>query len=708
MISRLRIISLILSIIILGGCSFTSDQENIVETLDPGATISWKLSTSKQGIYVMDLSDIGWDDIAVEQIRLSHRGNSIPFWIENINDNSKLFFYSPPPDSKYTAQRIYFLEMGAQSTNLLKDKIQPDSVPSAQHGQSPATKITIEENLLYDPLLKDANPWMWTRIGVNQDFDTTIKIPDLETQMPARINVYLYGNTQANINPDHHVVISINSIKIDDMLWDGMTAHEYSGVIPPNILNPGNNSISFHMPGDTGALVDLVYLDRIEIEYPFTPNPQNQQTLMDDNLFVRIDQGTEKLEFLDISDPEAYLRIANIKNQDESFTIYTEADHRYWLASTSSYYSPDSIVPFNSSDDFVENATKSDILILSAPGLLNSIEKLAIHRASQGYNPSLVSVDDIYNHYNFGYPEPVAIQKFIQDIAISHQNSLEAVLLIGDASYDHLGFTGAIPENTIPSMDVFSVFGGWTVSDNEFVQIDTDPMPDIPIGRIPASTPSQVNNYIDKIIQYEELVQSQNDWQRRILAIADGQEARFKNDAQRFLDLFDSNFDVKIASMDTETEINSSDIVELINQGYWVTAYYGHGSLNMWGKDNLFNIQDAASLNNKKMPTIVINMTCLTGFFTHPSQSSLAEAFLLNDSSGAVAVLAPTSLTLPGDQQPLSDAVGRELQNPENTTIADVLSKSWNDVQPNQLTSLDVIRTFLLFGDPMLQIRVNN
>lgn len=66
------------------------------------------------------------------------------------------------------------------------------------------------------------------------------------------------------------------------------------------------------------------------------------------------------------------------------------------------------------------------------------------------------------------------------------------------------------------------------------------------------------------------------------------------------------------------------------------------------GKDRLFNPGDGPLENGDRLP-IVLNMTCLTALFTHPQVESLAESLLWQRKGGVVAVLAPTSLTLPTD-----------------------------------------------------------
>jgi hypothetical protein len=134
-------------------------------------------------------------------------------------------------------------------------------------------------------------------------------------------------------------------------------------------------------------------------------------------------------------------------------------------------------------------------------------------------------------------------------------------------------------------------------------------------------------------------------------------------------------------------------------------AYFGHGSVNMWGKDRLFTTADVASLSNHAHLPVVLNMTCLNGLFTHPQVESMAEALLWQPQAGAVAVLAPTSLTLPTDQSFLSTPLVQALQDQAGVTLGEALLQARRQVPLHDPGTRDVMETFLLFGDPALNVR---
>jgi hypothetical protein len=221
------------------------------------------------------------------------------------------------------------------------------------------------------------------------------------------------------------------------------------------------------------------------------------------------------------------------------------------------------------------------------------------------------------------------------------------------------------------------------------------------IGRVPARTVEQVESFVSKTLSFER-ISPLSEWNRSILAIADGHEPRFKSDALNFTDQFPKNYQTQIIVGEPRIENANEEITAEIENGKLLTAYFGHGSINMWGKDSLFNTDDIADMTNIDSQSLILNFTCLTGLFTHPTEVSMAESLLLNPNGGAVAVLAPTSPTLPTDQSILSDALIEAMFQEQIARLGDILLYAWRKVPTDSGSAVDVMQTFLLFGDPAL------
>jgi hypothetical protein len=277
------------------------------------------------------------------------------------------------------------------------------------------------------------------------------------------------------------------------------------------------------------------------------------------------------------------------------------------------------------------------------------------------------------------------------------------VLLVGDASYDTLNATTPPQANRVPTFLVQTLFGGETASDVGFAQLDGDEKPDIAIGRVPAREADQVRVFVAKTLAYEKNAPP-GEWRSRVLAVADGQDPAFRAEAQHFLDQFSSGYQTTLVNPPAGSTQANTEILNDLNEGSALVGYFGHGSVTQWGKDNLFTVKDVASLQNGGRLPVVINMTCLTGLFTHPKVQSLTETLLWKTEGGAVAVLAPTSLTLSDDQSFLSNALVQTYLKDRTARLGDIFLQAQREVPTTGTGAQDVLRTFLLFGDPALRL----
>ena len=159
-----------------------------------------------------------------------------------------------------------------------------------------------------------------------------------------------------------------------------------------------------------------------------------------------------------------------------------------------------------------------------------------------------------------------------------------------------------------------------------------------------------------------------------------------------------------MVSPDSGETPKREEIIQEINKENLITVYFGHGSVSMWGKDSLFTNGDISALSNADHLPIMIHSTCLTGLFTHPTQDSLSEVLLLDPENGAIAVIAPTSLTLPSDQGSFTTAIVESLLQISNQRLGDVILSAWRSVPTNVPNAVEVMNTFLLFGDPTLGV----
>ena len=661
---------------------------------------SVKIFAAQEGIYRISARELGWAEIPSE-LSLSLRGDAQPFWIEEENDLSTLYFYAPEANDLHTKYTILILTPGKSDPLRPTEKYQTSvSPPSTSY----TAYIHLEENTTYQPLALE-NLWLGQRIIAPQTLSIPINLANVSAGLGI-LQVNLWGNTQAPTKPDHHIQLTLNGQLIADQTWDGQNTLAISAPIPENLLSEGENTLEITAPGDTEAAVDIIFLDWVEIAYPRVSQASNDVLFFNGDPKPLAMSGFSAAPVIfDVTAIPAAKRLVAADSQAE--TIFQgEPDHRYIAVGPQGYLSPAKIEPLTTLPDLRASDQGADYLAIGPADLLDPLTPLLTRRQAQGLSAQAIPAQAVYDQFGDGFPTPLAIRRFLQYAAQNWDPAPKYVLLVGDATYDPKGYQFSNEGHHLPTMPVDTTHGGQTGSDIPLAQLDDsaeDPWPDLALGRIPARTAAQVQIFVDKTIAYEEGSPSA-EWRQRIFAIADGQEASFQEDAQAFLDHFAAPYQSTLLATEAGAPDIHQEIQTRLEEGVFIAAYYGHGSLVMWGKDKLFTTENVAELKNIERLPIILNFTCLTGLFTHPTVESFAESLLWNPRGGAVAVLAPSSLTLSSSQSALSDALAEGFLDASSRRLGDIVLQAWRQVPADTLDSQDVMLTFMLFGDPGLVI----
>ena len=688
-----------------------------------GQTLPLKVLVSEDGIYTIsgiDLKAVGWDNERLDPalVKMIHQGRSVPVWIEGEGSNLSLNFYGKASNNKYSSLNPYFMfykDEQADGLAVPYDFLLEAGGDVSGDGEivdhnrnfnnpidSYVASLLVEENLYYSPQVEVGDPWMWGSLTAPQKEDYEITFNNI-VEAGGKITIELWGKTESEVSPDHHVQVSINDYPVADEKWDGVGRFSIMADIPEGVLQEGKNTISINATGDTGVIVDIILLDWFKIEYP------RKFVATDDRLeFESAGQNNPLTGFsgdisiFDITDPNNVELIGKFETSQDSLEFTGDEGHNYLALGPQGYLSPENLVPLISNIDLFESANAADYVAIGPAELLEPLDPLLEHRAAQGLQVMSIPVEVIYNQFSHGVPEPDGIRAFLRYINDNWETAPKYVLLVGDASYDPRGYISDLENNQLPTYFVQTTFGGETASDILFTQLDGDQLLDIALGRIPAKKPKQVQIFIEKLIAYEQ--QGHDEWQQRILAISDGQDPIFEAEAEAFLNQFPSDYQTELIATDTNSAGGLEHVIDGIENGNLVVSYFGHGSIDMWGKDQLFSVKEAADLRNENRLPVVMTMSCLNGLFTHPEIESLAETLLWNPEGGAVAVLAPTSLTLTTDQTILSQAFIKNLSDYPEASIGEILLKAQQEIPNKNPGAVEVLLTFLLFGDPAMRL----
>ncbi len=724
-------ISLLINLGLLGtlqACQSTGAP--LVSNVGTQASSPLKILVRQDGIYQLPLSELERQGLKIrsatqEQFELRVLDRVVPFWVDD--QAGRLVFYGQEISNRYSQDTIYWLQPKDGGTHVRRPGASQDASLispgdnialgiTADPAASFFSALRLEENNLYAPLIEDRDPWFWQKYTAPQSAEIEFNLKTLE-HGPGKLRLMAVGLTDSPSSPDHRMLLSLNGNVVQESNWDGQGRWLIETDFPPGALVEGVNRLEIDLPGEPGALVDIVYLDWFEVIYPLSLSARDDQlTFTSAGGLASFDGFSGPVDIFDVTDPMAPSRLAEqagVISRQGSFK--TLAGHSYWLIGPSGASTPAQIKPAVLIPDLTSSQNGADFLAVGPPDLLEPLEPLLKLRQAQGLQTMAIPLQTIYDQFNAGLPEPQAIQALLAYAKKNWSPSPRYLLLVGDASYDPRGYLATPEVNRTPAFLIQTQFSGETSSDYPYSVLGLEQpigvtgssirRPEIATGRIPAQRPEQVEVYVSKILAYEQLNQGGSTPANHVLAIADGTDPAFRVDAQTFLgELPASIRSDLLVSKSGEVGFNEQ-VKSGLDQGNWLVYYFGHGSLQMWGKDALFSVQDVPSLRKQVNLPVVVNLTCLTGLFTHPRQVSLAEALLFEPEAGAVAVLAPTSLTLPEDQSYLSYGIAEALLNHPNARMGEAVLFAQNKILNEKPEAQDVLRTFLLFGDPALVIQ---
>jgi hypothetical protein len=283
-------------------------------------------------------------------------------------------------------------------------------------------------------------------------------------------------------------------------------------------------------------------------------------------------------------------------------------------------YSPSDVIP-GYTDQPVE------MIILSDTTFKEFIKPLIDWKIQKGYKLDLIYRGE--GSAGNSYSELKDAITSIYNTSSASGHPPEYLLIIGDA-------------------DKIPYYGSGNVTDMYYGEFDGegDFIPDMFIGRIPASDTNDVKSAVKKIIQYEKFeFADTNKFYTNALALTgkDVNYGSYMNGQVRYAVTNYLNSTNKINNYpfyypDGYTKKDS--VLKLISQGVSFINYTGHGSANSWLHLDLKS-SDVQSLNNLNMYPFIISNACRTASFN--DTASLGNKMLLSSDKGAIGYIGCTN-----------------------------------------------------------------
>lgn len=592
--------------------------------------------------------------------------------------------------------------------------------------------------------------WYGELFDIELSKDFQFSIPNVDVNTPIKFRVSIASNALSAAGTAQKYSVN-GSLLYQSSL--PVAPYDFNrSVVNFQYLNP-SPSINFNVTINRTSPNTMTYLDRILINgkrnLSFYGSQFGFRNLLDTDstkTAKTIVTSFPQLGFIwDVSDKQSPKQIIG-NLQSNQFTFWTNFKYREFVASNGiNFYQPTAIGQIQNQN--LHGLSQTDYIIVSPASFLIQADRLAdLHRA-KGLDVHVVQIDQVYNEFSGGAPDPTAIRKLAKmfhDRSIQNGSKMIKYLcLFGDGTYDPknrvqnnnnfiLTYQVDNSENHISALVTDDYFG--MLDDNEALY-DTDLL-DIGIGRLLISDLTQAKQQVDKIEHYlnngstlfrDNLGncclddQSQNtfgDWRTKIVQIADDEENGYfiNNDTEPQYEIIKNNYRALNCDklyLDAYPQQTSAGgqrypdvfeaITDRVSRGALIVNYVGHGGEVGLAEERVVTIPQIQSWQNINALTLFVSATCEFTKYDDPARVSAGELMSLNPIGGAIALMTTTRSVFFG----VNSSVGIAFYN--NAFVRNVggIPRTFGEIvehTKNAALSSDNKRSFTLIGDPALKI----
>ena len=436
----------------------------------------------------------------------------------------------------------------------------------------------------------------------------------------------------------------------------------------------------------------------------------------------------------DVTDPLNPVKMqTNLLGTDLKFVNSTSRLREYVSFNPANFLQPTTVGKINNQDLHGQPAV--DYIIITNAALFPQAQRLAqFHQAKNNLRYSIAMIDQVYNEFSSGIPDPTAVRDFVKmfyDRAGSNpSNKPKYVLLFGDGSFDYkdrinnnTNFVPAYennnsldPLNSYTSDDFFGF-----IDDNEDINslIIINQL-DVGIGRIPSKNVEEAKNYVDKIEAYFAR-ESFGPWRNNQLFIADDEDNNLHmQDAEVLTTTSKATapvFNIVKAYLDAFRQESGAggsrypQANQMINNqvynGTLIWNYNGHGGSNRLAEEVVIDQDIVNNWNNPNKLPLFITATCDFAPYDNPIVNSLGENILQRKKTGGIALLTTTRPVFSFSNRIINNNYLQFALQPDVNGVYKSLGESIKDAKNyTYQTSGDIVnnRKFALLGDPALTL----
>ncbi|MBN2207060.1 MAG: hypothetical protein JW742_06635 [Candidatus Aminicenantes bacterium] len=640
-------------------------------------------------------------------LSLTNLGKPVPWLAEE--SGAGLYFYGLPADHPFADRNVYWLDRGPGQVMAVAG-VNPAAPSDARAAFQDDIRFK-NHRLAMTSLAKSAKEdfWYWNYLIGGADSKTfTVNVPGRAASGRASLTVRLRGVTDTPAVQDHHARIRLNNVELGNGWWNGTDAYALELAVSPALLKDGENTITVKGLLDVGAPYSVFLVDSFELSYPRAYRAAGNRLVCrgDGNAVISVDGITApRVAVLDITDPARPMVCQGYRVDERNRIAFVPATarNRYLVTGLAAAKPPASLAGASRSA-LKQTDRFAEYLVIAPDEFAAGARRLATYRKNKGLKTMAVSLEDIYQDFSAGLPDPYAIRDFlVYAYNKGPAGRPQYAVLAGKGTYDYKDHLG-LGDNILPPI-LARTPQGLFAADRAFGDVTGDDgVPEIAVSRIPVISADELAAAVEKIIAYD---QASGARPKRAVLIADNPDpsGNFRVGSE-FLAKRIAGYSLqRIYLLNWHyADATRAEILAAFNDNPALINYLGHGGIDQLTDENIFSVADVPGLRNKKTLPIMVLLTCVAGRFEVPGMTSLTEALLLAPDGGIATALAPSGTPTYLQTKALAD----EFYRTAFQSGAKNLGKAWLKSLKSYMAQDGkpyILNSFNLIGDPALRFR---
>lgn len=469
--------------------------------------------------------------------------------------------------------------------------------------------------------------------------------------------------------------ISVNNNLLQDTIMDYFVDVHTTIDLPLSMISSGTATVKFQ--NTSSVSTDRLVVSYFEINYPRLFDFSNQRSFK----FSLPASGAKYLEITNFNYGSTAPVLLNLTNGQRitgdistpgtvKFVIGAGGARDFVLVNVeASNVTEVTSLTSKTFKRYNDPANQGDYIIISNKLLFNGthgnnpVEDYRAYRASAAggsHSAIIVDIDELVDQFAFGIKKsPLSIKNFLKYARAYFGTTPKNVFLIGrGVTYNlyRINESNASADliNLVPTF-------GYPGSDNMLSSANAaSPIAITSIGRLSVVHPYEIENYLEKVIEYENVQKNSpntlaaREWMKNVMHVTGSSDPYLGTVLCNYMGVYkqiieDTSFGAKVSSFcktttNTIEQINSEKIAQLFEEGISVLTYFGHSSTTTLE----FNLDKPESYNNQgKYPIFFVNGCNAGNFFTFNASrlqfnETLSEKFTLAKQRGGVAFVAST------------------------------------------------------------------